>query len=244
VAVAVASFWVLRASPLYEASATVNVSAFRIAVPGFVQPPQTVLTSAEDLIGDIDTEMVAGRVAAEVRRTSSSPSPAALLAETRFTVLKPTLLRVTVTDLSPDRAAALARAWSEVIPRHIDELWRRELAGRLRLLEPRVQAARAVWLKADDAWRRAQNGPATREAASERDIARMIYETIAQQADAIRLLMAGSSGVVSLIDPAPPTGTLVRTRRTRRVVLAGILGLVAGVVAAFAVERCPRVLPS
>lgn len=240
VAIAVAVVSVLRAGPRYQASAVLSVSTFREAVPGFVmQAGAATPANVDDLVGEIDNDGVAARV---IEQASATPSLTAadLLKETQFTSLKPYLVRLTVTDPSAVRAAVLARAWSAMIPRYVDSLWHQELQRTLLLLEPRLQAAREAWMRADDHWRKVQAGPGAREAAGERDATKNTYLMLAQQVDQIRLLAAGSSGVVAVAVPATPAGTPVPTRGIRRVVFAAMLGLAVGFVAAFAVEQLSR----
>jgi len=238
-----ASSWM---QPVYQAQVILLVQ----------QPPTTglsdytaVLTS--ERLAQTYAQMLTGRpvLEAAIARMTLSETPERLAKRVRVERIRDTqLIRVSVEDTDPARAAAIANTIADVFTEQVQAIQEQRYAESMGNLKAQIDELSAV-IESVQKELEARAGDTTPQGQAERTRLETIlagyrntYAALVQSYEQMRLTAAQSANTVVLYEPASVPQEPVRPRKLMNTALAGVLGAMLAVIAAFVMEYLDNTL--
>ncbi|MGB9873226.1 MAG: Wzz/FepE/Etk N-terminal domain-containing protein, partial [Anaerolineae bacterium] len=226
--------------PVYQARATLLVQQ---APTAGLSEYTAVLTS--ERLAQTYTQMLTGRpvLEATIARLGLSETPERLAKRVKVERVRDTqLIRVSVEDTDPARAAAVANALAEVFVEQVRTLQEARYAESLGNLKAQIDELSAL-IEETQKELESRSRDTTTQGQAERTRLETIlagyrntYAALVQSYEQMRLTAAQSAETVVLFEPAQVPQEPVRPRKLLNTAIAGVLGLMLAVGAVFLIE--------
>lgn len=226
--------------PVYQAQVTLLVQQ----APTTGLSEYTAILTSERL-AQTYAQMLTGRpvLEATIARMGLSETAEQLAKRVKVERVRDTqLIRVKVEDTDPARAAAVANALAETFTEQVRTIQEQRYAESLSNLKAQIDELSAV-IEETQKELEARARDTTSQAQAERTRLETIlagyrntYAALVQSYEQMRLTAAQSADTVVLFEPAQVPREPVRPRRLMNTALAGVLGAMLAVAAAFVVE--------